>query len=140
MSNTLFSVGIMQKKRSQFKTIVRFSPASHQSHSVCGMKTWLIKTTKNGWVSYATVAHWKKLHFFRILHTNKFFLNLDNLNQIWVLISLFRLIWHHQTEFRVVPTQSIKVSEVDHNSLYEPESYSNHKCESKAIFESYMWI
>ena len=35
----------------------------------------------------------------------KSFLKLVNLNQIWIVITIFRLIWY-QTEFRFVPNQS----------------------------------
>ena len=30
----------------------------------------------------------------RRVHTNKYFLNLGNLNRIWIILTLFRLIWH----------------------------------------------
>ena len=40
-------------------------------------------------------------------HTEKSFLNLVELNYIWILISLFRLI-HHQTDFRLELNQQLK--------------------------------
>ena len=37
-----------------------------------------------------------------ILQNEKYFLNLVHPHQIWILITLFRLIWH-QMEFRLIP-------------------------------------
>ena len=42
-----------------------------------------------------------------MLQTEKSFLNIDESNQIWVVITLFRLI-RHQMKFRFVPNQSEK--------------------------------
>ena len=36
------------------------------------------------------------------LHTEKYFLNLVKLNQIWTVFTIFRLIWH-QKDVRLVP-------------------------------------
>ena len=40
------------------------------------------------------------------LYMEKYFLNLDTLKQIWIVITLFRLIWN-QMEFRLVQNKSV---------------------------------
>ena len=45
---------------------------------------------------------------FLIICTEEIFLNLVNLNQIWIAITLFRIMTRHKTEFCSVPNQSEK--------------------------------
>ena len=64
------------------------------------------------------------------LCTDKSFLHLLNLNLIWIVITLFRLIWHH-TEFRLVQhrliwnkTEFCSVLNQSKNCNYSPNSVS----------------
>ena len=61
-----------------------------------------------------------------IVHTDKYFLNLVKSNQIWIIITLFQLIWN-QMKFRWVPNQTEHGTKQDSEKISQFVTDTNKK-------------